>query len=182
VTEVWKDVPGYEGFYQASTLGRIKSLGRVFIRSDGKRMTLRERILKPSIAPNGYKMCVLCRDAKWYATVHSVVALTFHGERPPEMEVCHNDGVKINCMPSNLRYGTKVSNAADKILHGTIQRGTKNIRCKLTEEQVIEARARYAAGGVSLKTLASSYGVSLSGIHYAITAHNWSWLSAKETA
>lgn len=47
-TEVWKDIKGYEGLYQVSNMGRVKSLERIIIRKNGSKMPVKERILKPT--------------------------------------------------------------------------------------------------------------------------------------
>lgn len=107
--EVWKDIPGWEGYYQASTLGNI--------RRAGKQVPLRP-------APYG-------RDRKHLGVslwrnnrgktmkVHRLVASTFLGHCPQGYEVCHNDGNPRNNRVENLRYGTPSDNARDRLLHGT---------------------------------------------------------------
>ena len=52
--EIWRDIAGYEGLYQVSNMGRVKSLERIITRKNGKKQTIRERILKPRATPDGY--------------------------------------------------------------------------------------------------------------------------------
>lgn len=120
--EVWKDIPGYEGRYQASTEGRIRSMGGLKLCRYGRTgttytMSYQGRIKKMSIGSHGYPVVNLGHaDIR---TVHSLVMLTFVGKCPKGMEICHNDGNRLNTRLSNLRYDTHKANEADKILHGT---------------------------------------------------------------
>jgi len=54
ITEVWKSIKGYEGLYQVSNMGRVKSLERTVTRKDGRKQTIRGRILKPIVGQGGY--------------------------------------------------------------------------------------------------------------------------------
>lgn len=143
--EVWKAVPGYEKFYQVSTLGRVKSFhGRVSV----------ERILNPTIDTNGYLVLRLSDTTtinKWY--LHDIVTLTFLGPKPKNKEVRHLDGHKLNCKLSNFKYGSRAEQAADRIKHGTTLKGSKNPRAKLTEIKV-EKIKKHLKRGVSVQRLA----------------------------
>lgn len=57
--EIWEDVEGYEGYYQVSNLGRVKSLARTIVRSDGVLWPVKEKILVTSFSTDGYKLCKL---------------------------------------------------------------------------------------------------------------------------
>lgn len=119
-TERWAPIPGYEGFYEVSDLGRVRSLDRVVTRRDGSSYLMRGRVLKLILNPrNGYLTVSLSRRGICRtSTVHQLVLLTFVGPCPPGLEVCHNDGVKTNSALSNLRYDTHSSNVQDTIKHG----------------------------------------------------------------
>lgn len=86
--EVWKDVVRYEGYYQASTFGRVKALPRGVNANQGGRMFKRERILKPGGLNTGSPLSVvLCRDGKKEGfAVHRLILETFVGLCPPGME------------------------------------------------------------------------------------------------
>ena len=92
--------------------------------------------------------------------VHQLVCITFHGERPsPNHDAAHVDGNKTNNHWTNLRWATRAENEADKVRHGTSNRGERNGMAKLTDEQaaiVISESLR----GVSRQTLAERYGVT----------------------
>ncbi|MBE9490945.1 MAG: HNH endonuclease [Bacteroidetes bacterium] len=80
--EIWKDVPGYEGFYQASSLGRIKGLDRLKW-NRFKYYIHKGRILKPSLSKNGYLRVQLCLNNKIkYKNIHQIIAITFLNHIP----------------------------------------------------------------------------------------------------
>lgn len=113
--ERWLPVPGYEGLYEVSDLGRVWSISRRdrFDRKWGGYP------LRPYIGGNGYVMVALTRDGKTrQATVHSLVAAAFIGPRPADQEVRHKDGDRARPWLSNLEYGTSSDNEHDKVRHG----------------------------------------------------------------
>jgi hypothetical protein len=118
-TEEWKSIPGWDGFYNISDQGQIKSLARTLIRSNGVPMRVRERILRQGQDTSGYQQIALRRlgEATSYK-VHILVALTFIGPRPPGMEVMHLDSVKSHNYVSNLAYGTRSENLLMCVDHG----------------------------------------------------------------
>lgn len=178
--ERWLPIPRFEGFYEVSDLGRVKSLGRTI--SMGPRTTgpraWRERVLCPKSAANGYFYVSLRRDgATTQRTVHSLVMEAFAGPHPGRgFQICHDDGTPTNNALTNLRYDTEVENHRDKIRHGTTLRGEKQPIHKLTEHDVRAIRRRYAAGGVLQKDLAAEYGVGKVTIHHVIHRTTWAWL------
>jgi len=104
--EDWRDVVGFEGKYQVSNTGRVKSFARG-----------NARVLKPGLTSVGYPSVVLGRGNT--NLVHSLVAEAFIGPRPAGHEVLHGDGTRDNNVLSNLRYGTRAENLADSKAHGT---------------------------------------------------------------
>lgn len=121
VSETWKPIPGFEGHYDASNLGRIKSLARVVIRSNGVSQTWPERILSPGRTTSGH-FAVSLRGANKKPKsirVHQLVMWAHVGPTPPGMEVCHNNGVHTDNRLDNLRFDTHANNMADLRKHGT---------------------------------------------------------------
>ena len=118
--EQWKPVNGYEGIYEVSSHGRVRSLDRTVTRSDGQVHRRKGNILRmPLMQPKGYPFVNLSAQGKYRVRyVHSLVAETFIGTRPEGMQVCHNDGIKTNNHVDNLRYGTPRDNELDKVRHG----------------------------------------------------------------
>lgn len=136
--ERWVPVPDYDGLYEVSDLGRVRSLGRRVRTWFGDRLH-EGRVMNRSLKPHGYLEVVLQDSAGGrkpkFCTVHSIVARAFHGEAPSEHhEVCHNDGVRANCAASNLRWGTRRENMADQKAHGTFVSGPRNGNSTITQE------------------------------------------------
>jgi hypothetical protein len=108
----WKDIPDFEGLYQVSDCGQVKSCERVVENSSTKsgKQTLKERILKPRLDKDGYHRVGLCKDGKmkdFY--VHRLVALAFlDGDN--SLTINHIDECKTNNHVSNLEYLTQGDN------------------------------------------------------------------------
>ena len=119
--EQWKPVYGYEGIYEVSSHGRVRSLDRVVTYSDGRVRHYKGKVLHATPKKRGgYPVvCLYSQDKGQIRTVHSLVAETFIGPRPEGTEVCHNDGDPANSRLDNLRYGTSRENKLDTVRHGT---------------------------------------------------------------
>lgn len=113
--EVWKDIIGFEGRYQVSNLGRVKSLERTVYRSEsqhavGGYYTIHERILIPCNS-RGYQRVNLYIEHKIYIRqIHRLVAESFIGEIPENMQINHIDGIKTNNCVGNLEICTSKHN------------------------------------------------------------------------
>jgi hypothetical protein len=162
VEEVWKDVPGFEGKYQASDLGRVKSIKRN-----------RERILAQHIDKLGYPRLTLWWKGKLESKrVHGLVTEAFFGARPGGLTVNHKDGDKTNNRLSNLEYLTLSENIKHAFRLGLKGKGEEHPRAKLTSEQVKDICAR--RGAVSQSKLAELYGVTKTCIRHVQLGRNWS--------
>ena len=113
VLEIWKDVKGFEGQYQVSNLGEVKSLERRVLHKNGVTTAVREKILKECSNPKGYRLITLYTKNKRYSQqVHRLVMRTFVGES--ELEVNHKNGDKSDNRLSNLEYNTLRENMNHK--------------------------------------------------------------------
>ena len=123
--EQWLDVVGFEGIYQVSNFGRIRSVktGKI------KEQTVQDNDNRPYLGLWKNNKQKICRP-------HKLVMEAFVGIRPQGMECCHNDGNPQNNHLSNLRWDTPKNNHADKVKHGTTNRGEQCGTAKLTLEQV----------------------------------------------
>ena len=138
---IWKDIPGYEGMYQASIYGEIRSLDRKNVRkSKGGKIynhSIRGKILQAGrYCKSGHLSVVLGRGTNG-RPVHQLICLTFIGQCPEGLEVLHTDGNPLNNNLSNLRYGSRTENIIDVLRIG---RSWK----KLNLEQVKDIKRRLA--------------------------------------
>ena len=118
-TEVWRPVPGWEGLYEASNLGRLRSFDKIVMRKNGRPLPVPGRIMRTSLNSGGYPSTVLVRDGvRTSVGVHMVVAAAFLGPRPDGAEVLHYDDVKTNNTVGNLRYGSRSDNSYDRVRNG----------------------------------------------------------------
>ena len=131
ITAGWRSIPGYEGFYEASSEGEIRSLPR----EKTKGLVLSQRTHK-----NGRQHVSLSRDGLVKThLVHRLVLAAFEGECPPGFEACHNDGDPGNNRIENLRYDTRSSNAKDAVQHRT-HKETRKTHCPAGHEYDVVSR------------------------------------------
>jgi len=120
--ENWRDAPGWEGFFEVSSLGRVRSVDRLLSCRDGIRRRFRSVLRSQRSDRRGYKYITLKALEKHKSVaVHRLVCEAFHGRPvPPRIMVAHNDGRPSNNEASNLRWATAQENAADMVRHGTV--------------------------------------------------------------
>lgn len=115
--EIWKDIPDYEGLYQVSNSGKVKSLFRVINCKNGSLKTIRERIVASNLDKDGYLKVRLSRDSKGKNFfVHQLVAIAFLNHKPCGMKlvVDHIDRDRTNNNLTNLRIVTNRENTNQK--------------------------------------------------------------------
>jgi len=173
--EEWRAVVGYEGLYEVSSFGRVRSLDRIVEQNSrwGRKSFRRSgRVMCPYVNRRGYRSIVLCRCAHQKTfMVAALVAASFIGPRPEGYHVCHNDGVPNNNAASNLRYDTIVGNFADKVQHGTLKRGSESNLARATEEQVrvIRSMGKFSTWEV----LAEHHGLGIKAVRGIINKTTW---------
>lgn len=173
--EIWKDVCGYEGYYQVSNLGNVKSLDRI----DCRGRHLKGKIVPHFSEKDGYLIVSFCKNgiAKHFR-VHRLVASAFIQNPHNLSEVNHKDeNKKNNCAENlewcntkyNINYGKRNQRVSEALS------GEKTYNHKLTEEQVKEIRSTYQrrSKDFNAKKLSKMYGVSLSHISRIINKKRW---------
>jgi hypothetical protein len=117
-SERWLPCPGWEGFYEISDCGRVRSVNRTINTSAGPKR-YQGRILSPGRKGKGYLIVQFWRVGRpTHQAVHQLVLEAFVGPCPQGLEGCHNDGNPSNNHLSNLRYDTHINNCLDTVLHG----------------------------------------------------------------
>ena len=130
MVEKWLPVVGFDGFYEVSSHGRVRSVERTVIRSNGRSHHVAARVRALKTDPKGYRHVTLVRDNKMYSrTVHGLVLEAFIGPRPLRALACHWDRNPSNNHVENLRWGTDSDNQQDSLRHGT-HAMTNRTNCK----------------------------------------------------
>jgi hypothetical protein len=173
--ETWKDIPDYEGYYQVSNLGRVKSLSRFLNVISNKKRKTTERLLIPIFGDNGRFHVSLCKERKiWQPPVGKLVLLAFIGRPFKGTECCHGpDFDPTNNRLENLRWGTHSENMLDKVKNGTDCRGEKCKLSKLTWEKVHEIRTLHFVEKFTRKQLAKMFSVDKCTIGKIVTYKTW---------
>lgn len=115
----WLPVLGFEGFYEVSEQGGVRSVARQVVDSRGRLRRLKSRVLSARVH-DGYPYVHLSRGAIGVSrAVHVLLAEAFLGPRPVGHEVRHSDGNRSNCTVGNLAWGTPSENQRDRENHGT---------------------------------------------------------------
>ena len=168
--EEWRDIPGYEGFYQVSDLGNVISLVRLTQEAIDRGVRKAKQSLAFGKNKQGRLQVTLCRNGftKRFQ-VHCLVLLAFVGPCPEGMECRHLNGQHADNRLENLEWNTHTVNMGDKDAHGTQTQGEAHFRAKLTEDQV---RAIRVAGGTE-RDIAAHYGVSQVAIHFIRARKTW---------
>ena len=161
----WRPVVGFEGFYEVSNAGEVRSVPR--ITNQGR--ALLPRILKVTNNGLGYMQITLRGKC---ARVHCIVAEAFHGPRKHGLVCRHINGDRTDNRADNLAWGTYAENERDKRDHGRAPIGSKNPRAKLNESKVADIRAANKIGSTN-EDLARIYGVHRATIFEIVSGKKW---------
>lgn len=128
--EIWRDIKGYEGYYQVSNLGRVRSVDR-YVNNKGANVLLKSQIIQPAFSYNGYLLVDLHKIKDKMFRVHRLVAMTFpdlvdwtedaKGKPFDELEVNHKDQNKINNCVNNLEWCDRLYNAGYSLNKSVLQ-------------------------------------------------------------
>lgn len=178
--EIWKDVKDYEGLYQVSNLGNVKSLDRIVETKNRKNYLRKGKVQKKSVNSFGYETVGFTVDSKTKIyRVHRLVALSFIENPENKPQINHIDGNKTNNNVNNLEWCTSSENQIHSVSTGLsnpsypVLKGSKNGRSLLKEEQVVEIRNKYIPYKYSAKKLALEYNVSESCITHILNNTSW---------
>ncbi len=119
MSETWKDIDGYEGLYQVSDLGRVRSLDRVVSDGIGGKRKLKGKVLKPNTKFSGHQFVNIYKNGTLKSSnIHRLVTHAFIGPCPKGLEVRHGVGGILDNTPKNLCYGTRSENMFDRTRDG----------------------------------------------------------------
>lgn len=115
LTERWRAIPGYEGSYEVSDVGRVRALTR----KDSAGRSRRGKVLSPRRMPSGHRAIALSRNAvRRNHLVHHLVLEAFVGPRPDGLDGCHWNDVPDDNRVENLRWDTRSANMLDSVRNG----------------------------------------------------------------
>lgn len=167
--EIWKDVVGYEGFYQVSNFGNVKSLGNEFSR--------KERFLKLSPQSKGYLTVVLQKNStRKMVLVHRIVAEYFVDNAESKVQVNHINGIKTDNRVENLEWVSHRENLDHAIKNNLTLKGEENRNSKLKDIDVVKIHSLLQKK-TTIKELSESYNVSYSTIDGIRTNRYWKHLN-----
>ena len=169
MVEEWRPIAGWEGLYEVSNYGQVKTVSRKIRRGLGEYF-FKGGVVKPIEMGNGYLAVNLTRSGKReQRLVHRIVLESFVGKSPSGFQACHNNGIRSDCRLENLRWDSVIANHEDKRKHGTLPIG----------ESVHNARLNYGAVqyirvcGKPIKLLAKELGVSAGCVEKAKYRQTW---------
>lgn len=178
---IWKDIPAYNGLYQASNTGSIRGLDRIVFRNGTDH--LRKGDIMSQIKNSfGYMTVQLTMDGKRKILLtHRLIAAAFIPNPKNKPQVNHKDGNKTNNHISNLEWCTASENVihanetglADFKKNRKVYSGEECGASILTEKQVLEIRSKYKPHVYLLSMLAKEYNVTTGTIHSIITKRTW---------
>jgi len=165
--EKWKDIPGYEGMYQASDFGNVRSLNY--------RKTKKIGVMSQTKNKNGYLHTTLYKNKKTITVlVHRAVIMSFYGVS--ELHVNHKNMNKTDNSLANLEFCTRSENMRhalnNKKFNFTDRKGSLNINAKLSEGDVLEIKKKISEG-FSNGEICLEYNVQKGMISKIRTGRNW---------
>ena len=168
--EVWKAIPGFSGFYEASNMGRIRSWRK--LAGHGKKAT-EPRVLKQYGGNNKYNRVCLTRNSckKKYST-HRLILLAFCGEPNRDYECGHLNSNRTDNRLENLKWVTRKENYSHRYGVETDNTGERNGRSKIKRKDAENIRCLFK-NGVAILDIANKYNLSRGNIYKIIQNHSW---------
>ena len=170
--EEWRDIPDYVGKYKGSTLGRLKTTKRSFVRKNGSIISVKERIRRQT-NQDGYLKVKLINST---FLVHRLIGVTFI-ENPNNLpEINHKFGVTNDNRVSQLEWSNRSENCkhAYDIGLNPHKTGENNIKCKLNNNTVIAIRRLHRTNpNISITNLSKKLNVGYNSISRIIQRISW---------
>ncbi|MDC1406077.1 NUMOD4 domain-containing protein [Akkermansiaceae bacterium] len=136
---MWKDIKGYNGSYQVSDNGEVRSLDREVVTKDGRSWIAKGKLLKPWMNDKGYLLVYLPDHPK--IRVHRLVAEAFLDNKENLCDINHKDEVKHNNKLENLEWCTRSYN-----MEYSTKKGAKSHAAKYTKEDIHKVINLYKQG------------------------------------
>ena len=172
--EKWKAIKGYEGLYEVSDLGNIRSIGRYTPARSGSCKFQKGMVRKLSFIPKRYVCATLSKEGVPRTfDIHRLVAKAFIPNPDNLPEVDHKDNNKHNNRVDNLQWISRLGNAQKAVASGLQPRGDRCSNAVATEEIVLKIRKLYATTVPSQLKLEKMFGISRGAIWYIVNRKTW---------
>lgn len=171
--EIWKPVVGYEGLYEVSNLGKVKSLPRKYF---NRNRYTKEQILSTWVDAYGYKRVKLTNKTDGKSTkIHRILCEAFLPNPENKPYINHKDGNKLNNSLENLEWCTPAENIQHAYDSGLMPRkyGEENPVSKLSYKDIEQIRILRKTRGYTYKELGEMFGVSSSQIGKIVNKRSW---------
>lgn len=172
MTEIWKDIKGFEGIYRISSLGKVESLDRLMRNASGGLSKFRGKILKSQHTKDGYLCVRLKKNFKINFTIHRLAALAFIPNPENKDTVNHKNGIKTDNRVENLEWATRSENQHHAFSTGLrSHKGQKSPTSILTESQAIEIK--YGYKDLKQYQIAKIYNINKNTVSDIRTGKKW---------
>ena len=177
--EIWKDIKGYEGMYQVSTQGNLKSLDRIVNHPKSIKLTLKGGVIKSSVNGSGYKIVQLNKNGKGVIyLVHRLVSGAYLNNPDNKPQVNHIDGNKANNLLENLEWVTRSENMIHAYENNLNHKGENHYKSKLSKTRVSAIKRLLRINpNVNKYSLAKKVGVTNGVIYQIINNTTWKHVS-----
>lgn len=178
-SEKWKSIKGFEGLYEVSNFGNVRSLPRSHRTSRGCGVqTIKGRLLKKHLN-KGYYQVTLSKESKTRSKlVYQLVGNAFIGQKPKGMTVNHKNGISSDDRVSNLEYCTHQENIQHAVRMGLLDnRGVNSGTAKLTEKDILKIY-RLVGLGRTRTDIAEILNVSVATVSLIARGKHWKHLYA----
>ena len=177
-SEEWRPIPDWEGLYEVSDLGIVRSVDRIVVRNDGTTRKYPGVILKQKIdrrrGKHDRRSVGLSRQGRTqWTTAGRLVLRAFVGPCPEGMECCHANDVQADNRLVNLRWDTHENNILDSLRNGGRCRGERHLHAKMTAGKVRMVRAMRCSGKYAVNELAKIFGVSWPAMTNILERRAW---------
>ena len=173
--EIWKDIPGYDGWYQVSNHGRVRSWRKY---GNCNKKTKHPKIMNGSVNNKGYVMIHLrIGDNSEYISTHRLVGKLFIPNQENKPQINHIDGDKLNNNINNLEWVTAKENTAHAFEAKLREnpKGEKHGNSILTKGDVFKIHDLYNKG-VFQKKIAKKFGIAQQTVSEIVTFRKWKHL------
>lgn len=174
--EIWKDIEGYENYYQVSNLGRVRSLDRAVTGPHSSKQVKVGKVLVEKPGNRGYILNTLCRNGECRTfQTHRIVALEFLENKSNLPQVNHKNGIKTDNNVKNLEWCSISYNITHAISTGLnpVKFGENTSQVKLSSEQVIEIKEILTNKRMKQKNIAKKFNVSAGNISRISRGETW---------